>query len=318
MWPSLQPRFHRPDGTTCSGRVTVAVNDRAVCYVGVDDDVHCAGAIYSHNFAGFVGLGRYGVDQILLSPTFDSPIGNSICLHEIAGTVHCMGHNTLYGAFATGTTSSSDTFVQWSPMTNLARFGGSLDTRCALDNTGKVFCAGYNVGPSAIRQDTGPGGHRSFWVTTFGELRIDDPLVFRQSNVSPCEIRADGLHCEAPNAVPLSGTPGNVVDGTVTAVPGGPPDTAGTCWLDSSGRVFCAVGSGMPGSPPPPTAQRFACAPPVLALAGSFYADAQCAVSNDGALWCSGSNSHGELGIAGPAPDDIQVQPPGSVKIECN
>jgi hypothetical protein len=307
MWPSVQSLFHRADGTTCSGSATVAVNDRAVCYVGVDDDVHCAGAIYSHTFSGFVALGRHGVDQILLSPTFNSAIGNSICIHETAGTVRCMGQNTYYGAFATGTTDSSDTFVQWSSMTNLAHFGGSIDTRCALDTAGKVYCAGYNVGATATRQDTGAGGHVSFWITSFGALRIDDPAVFRASNVSPCQVQADGLHCLAPGVAALSGTSGTVVDGTITATLGA-PDQGATCWLDSSGRVFCTTAT---------TAQRFACAPPMLALAGSFYADAQCAVSNDGALWCSGSNSHGELGIAGAAPDDVQVQPPGSVKIEC-
>jgi hypothetical protein len=319
MWPSLQESFHRPDGSTCTGRVTVAANDRAVCYVGVDNDLHCAGAIYSHTYGpGFVGLGRYGVDQIMIFPTFNSPIGNSICTHERAGTVHCMGQNTFYGAFGTGTTDSSDTFVQWSTLTTLARFGGTIDIRCALDTTGKIYCAGYGIGAAATRQDTGAGGHASFWVTSFGALEIDDPTVFRAANVSPCEVQADGLHCMSPGSPPISGTPGTVVDGTITAS-GGMPEQGATCWLDSLGRVFCSVGGGMlPGSPPPVTAQRFACAPPMLALAGSFYADAQCAVSNDGALWCSGSNSHGELGITGPAPDDVQVQPPGSVKIECD
>lgn len=312
MWPGVQEEFHRSDGSTCIGRVTAAVGDRAVCYVGADDEVHCAGAVYTRTFGStFTPIGRTGVDQIVFTPTVNSATGNAMCIHELDGTAHCMGDYNSHGAFADGTTSPSDTFVPWSTLTTISRLDSNWETRCALAGAGEVYCAGFNVGAMAVRQDT-DGGHRSVFIDRAGQIVIDDPAVFRVANGSPCSIEADGLHCLAPGADMLSGTPGDVVDGTVSQPLDGPmPDAMPVCWLDSRGRVFCGV-AGI-------KEQRFADAPPILALAGNFYTATRCAVANDGSLWCVGNNAYGELGTGTTAPVrvDTMVQPPGSVKIAC-
>ncbi len=310
MWSSVQERFRRSDGTTCTGRITLAVNDRAVCYSGPGGELRCAGAIYTHDYgSSFVAVGQTGVDAIALSPTFNSVDGNNICIHKTDHTVWCMGSNTLYGELGTGDTAATASFVQW-PVPDLVRITGWTDTMCALDGAGQVWCAGYNHTPAPTK--VSDGGHRSMFLDSSGTLKIDDPAVFRASDGYLCQVKADGLHCLAPMVQMLSGTAGEVVDGTVIQAPGGlamgnPP----ACALDTNGVVRCAV-SGL-------SAQVFANAGPILALSGSFYGENLCAVANDGSLWCKGANMHGELGIGTTSPLTIEtrVLPAGTFDLAC-
>jgi len=312
MWPSLQEHFH-DSGTPCTGQVTVAVGDRAVCFVGSDDDVHCAGAVYTHSWGPtFVPIGQTGVDQIVFSPTFNSATGNSMCIHKRAGTVWCMGDGNNLGQFGDGTTSPSATFVQFGTSTTLTRVGMDWNTRCVLDSVGNIDCAGYKVSSATpVRQ---PGtNHHSFWTAGDGSLVVDDPTVFRQSNGSPCEVEADGVHCLAPMAQALSGPGGQIVDATLNQPPGGlAMGDMPVCWLEASGSARCAVSGIM--------ATVFTSAPPLVAIATSFYSDSRCGVGNDGSLWCIGTNSHGELGTGttSPVTTETRVAPPGMVKVTCN
>ena len=313
-WQSLQERFHRSDSTTCTGQVTVAVGDRAVCFVGVDDEVHCAGSIYTHDFGShFTPIGQTGVDQIWLGMTVNSPTGNAICVHKRAGSVWCMGDGNSLGQFGNGTTSPSATFVQFGSATNLTRMGGDWNTRCAIDTAGKIFCSGYLASSSTPVQQPGTGHHSFAIANGGGSLAVDDPGVLRGANNSPCQVHADGLECLAPMVPMLSGTPGQVVDGGVTQTIGGPAlGDPFACWLDPTGVARCTR-SGT-------TTAVFTGAAPLLGLATNFYTDARCAVANDGALWCLGSNTHGELGTgnASPVTQDTMVAAPGSVKIDCH
>jgi len=312
-WQSLQEQF-RHGATTCTGQVTVAVGDRAVCYVGSDDDLHCAGAIYTHDYGStFTALGQTGVDQILIGLTINSATGNSICVHKRAGSIWCMGDGNSLGQFGIGNKSPTATFAQFgSAATTYTRFGGDWNTHCALDAQGHVWCAGNSVQSSTPVALAG-SGHVSFWVDEQGTVNLDSTSVLRASNWSPCTVQADGLHCNAASAQALSGSAGQVVDGGVNQPPGGMAmGDALVCWLDPAGAAHCGA-SGI-------QEVVFAAAPPILALATNFYTDARCAVGNDGSLWCIGSNTHGELGTGNTSPvtTETRVAPPGTVKVTCN
>jgi hypothetical protein len=309
MWPSLQEHF-RSSGVECTGQVTLAVGDQVVCYVGVDDDLHCAGNVYTTAFgSSFVAVGKPGVDQITISATVSSATGNSMCIHETSGAIECLGDGNANGAFGNGTTDPSATWTQFGAAHDWARFTATNDAHCALDSTQAVYCAGYEFGITPVEQGSG-GEHVSVYIDDFGSAHVDDPAVWRASNGSPCSVQADGLHCNAPMAESLSGSNG-VVDGTISQAPDGPIDPSPVCWLDETGTVSCGVSN--------ISEQEFASASPIVALAGNFYTDTRCAVSDDGSLWCLGTNAHGELGIGSTTAvtTETMVQPPLSVKAQC-
>lgn len=311
MWPSLQEKLLRSDGVACAGQITLAVGDQAVCYVAAGGELRCAGSIYTHAYGtSFTATGQTGVDQIAISATFNAANGNNICIHKTDHTMSCMGANTPYGALGTGDTNPSATFVQWQ-VTGVARITGWTDTNCALDAGGHIWCAGYNhtATPTMIAD---AGGHHSVYIDDTGTMQLDSTTVFRASDGYVCQVEADGLHCNAPMTQLVSGAAGDVVDGTAVSAPGGPAmGDYPACSLDSKGAVHCSV-SGI-------TAQLFQSAPPILAIAGTFYGDSLCAVGNDGSLWCKGTNAHGELGTGNMTAltAETQVQPPGSIDVSC-
>ncbi len=309
MWPSLQEHFRR-DGVDCHGQVTLAVSDRAVCFVGSDDDLHCAGSVYTHDFGPtFAAIGKLGVDQIMLTPTFNAENGNSMCVHERDHTIECFGTNNTWGVFGNGTTDPSDTWTTFGAGHVWTRLGGIIDVRCALDDAGVAYCAGWGLGNTPVAVD-GSTVHSSLYLDPAAGIHFDDPMVFRAASGSACWVKSAGLNCNAPQADAWSGDPGDVVDGTVSANPFG-SGAAPVCRLDPAGAVYCTV-AGI-------TEQEFV-GHPNVALAGNFYTDTRCAVASNGSLWCRGMNRYGELGIGSstPVPHEIEVQPPGSVKLTCN
>jgi hypothetical protein len=304
LWQSLQARFN---GLGCEGRVTIAMGDQALCFVAADDSLRCAGRVYQTTWGPqFTHAGHEGVDQILLSATFNSATGNALCIRKQDQTAWCMGDYNNHGQFGTGTTGPSATFVKWGGLDNVRRIAtGTWDKHCVLDASGQAICAGYGVGVTP----TVAGPASTVWVDTFGQTLLDDPLVFRASNGrSECTVRADGLYC----AGQLYGVAGQVVDGNrVQAVD---PGSFGedTCWLTTAGEVFCRVSNDTS------TVQRFS-ARKVLALASNPYTDSLCAVYADASLSCLGSNAQGKLGTGDTLPllTETLVQPPGTVRIGC-
>jgi len=306
MWQGVQEHF-KANGVDCHGQVTVAASDHAVCYVGADDDVHCSGSTYTQSYGtGFTALGKTGVDQIILTMTYDSQDGNSICVHERNQTIECFGANNDWGQFGDGTFDNASTWTTFGTGHAWKRFTSMSQIACAIDDANAVYCAGYGFGSTPV-----PVGNGStVYVGNSGVPQIDDPTVMRAgSHSSYCLVEASGLDCIESWPNNLTGVAGHVVDGTTMNAGGTGPSPS--CNLDDLGNVHCSVSL---------ITERQFSARPNVALAGSFYTDTHCAVGNDGSLWCRSSNRQHELGsnIMVSPYYDTQVQPPGSVKVTCN
>jgi hypothetical protein len=117
--------------------------------------------------------------------------------------------------------------------------------------------------------------------------------------------------CTAPRRSCSAAQRGRVVDGVVS----GPPTTARTCFLSDDATVKCSTGIPSPS----PIEAAFTNAGRIVALASDTYSPSMCAVTDDGALWCVGSNGNGRLGTGSTADLGVetQVQPPGSVMVDC-
>jgi hypothetical protein len=313
MWQGVQRDFVDVTGTTCTARIALAVSDRASCYAAAGGELRCAGAVYTTDFGStFVPVGVADVEQIFLSPTFNSATGNALCVKTTGGRARCMGDFNDHGQFGEGGEPASG-FEDWGVSDIDALATGTWDQLCARTTRGEVLCAGYGFGTTPQPQ---PGAAaQSLWVDTFGAAQIDAVGVFRvTSGRAEGRVTAGGfevaLGLEAPTAL---GCAGQVVDGVVTGFIGG---EARACWLDFHGRVTCRVAS--------ESDDRLSTvaeleAKPVLALAGSYYADSMCAVRVDGSIACLGANGVGQLGTGDQAyrHEPTEVQPPGSVDVSC-
>lgn len=316
------------DGSACGGVVTTGMGDQALCYAGADGGLRCAGRVFETTWGpSFVDTGLDDVEQVFISPTFNSATGNAMCVKKANGTVWCMGgaNNAIFGYPNSGETSA--TFVQWGTATDVYRIAtGTWDQLCAFHTDGSIDCSGYGFGGSfrAPVAVAGPG-HHSLWVTEWGTASIDDAATYRvQAGRSTCQVTAAGLACSNGNT---SGTPGDVVDGALSL-------DGKTCRLDGEGRAFCGGGCG--GEPWCSSVPDWSCgyysgchvtepqqhftSAPVLQLATNPYHGAVCGVLNDGSLWCFGPNDRmgqGMLGTGGTGDlaVDTMVAPPGSVRL---
>jgi hypothetical protein len=313
MWQGQQTRFKTATGCACTAQVAIGVGDQAVCFAGTGGALQCAGAIYTSTFplTSFATAGETGVDQILISPTFNSANGNAICVHESNGAARCMGNYNSWGQFGDATNTPSASFVTWGATSLAAIATGTWDQICALDASGHVACSGNGFGTTPVVQGDG-GVAQSFWVTTFGTVSINDTSLFRTSESrSECKITSAGMVCAGGTL----GTAGSVVmGGYVKNVPGasgsphmcsnGMPEPA--CWLDSSGSVFCQScdSTGALGAP-----QAFFAGRHSLAIGLNFYGTLLCAVIDDGSVQCLGSSTGGAV--------NAPSAPAGSVPINC-
>lgn len=302
-WQGLQKQFKRSDGSTCTGAVTIAMGDQAVCFVAADDSLRCAGRVYMKTFGTtFVDTGQKQVDQILLSPTFNIASGNQMCIHKTGGVVMCTGYGNVVKA--------AD-FTQWGTKTDWAAIStGTFDQLCGIDRAGQVYCSGFGLGNTPLVQD-GSRSHTYFWQSTNGALHFDEADVFRASaGRAECRVGSKGLDCPRSDF----GIVGTIVDGSMVESTS-PERMDDTCWLTQDGKVSCwrmdrmdvgRLESAFTGGT-------------VLALAANLYTDSMCAVFNDGSLHCVGSNTQGKLGngTIGTIATETMVQPPGTVRIDC-
>jgi hypothetical protein len=199
----------------------------------------------------------------------------------------------------------STAFSQWTARDDIAAIAtGTWDQICGITLTGQVYCGGNPGGNPAYGNPpvaVGAPGQSSVWVDTSGAAQLSDAAVLRPGESrAECTVRTEGLVCGGSVYGPPNG---KVVSGSRSS--GSPADF--TCWLDSDGSVGCTDGP------------RFAPGK-VLYLASSFYTDSLCAIYNDGAIWCLGSNQFGKLGTGSAAPlmTETRVAPPGTARVRCD
>ena len=87
---------------------------RPTCFTAADGSLKCAGRIGSSIFGNtFTTVpGWTDVEQILMSPTFNTEDGNAVCVRQGDGTVWCMGggYFNQYGQFGVGHTNRAYSF----------------------------------------------------------------------------------------------------------------------------------------------------------------------------------------------------------------
>ena len=86
------------------------------------------------------------------------------------------------------------------------------------------------------------------------------------------------------------------------------------CWLTDTGTVSCARcrSTGI-------ATKNYFRGRKVVDIAFNYYGNNLCAVTEDGSLWCLGTNRNGMLGTgdANPRTIETQVQPAGTVRTTC-
>ncbi len=294
MWQTLQEDFLDAEGAACKLPIAVAVSDHGVCFVDASGALRCEGSIYTNTYTFDTPVGPTGVDQVMLSATFNAVDGNAICVHTKAGTAECMGSPVMnqWGQFNTRKMTGSAQFRPWGKRNDIVRIGtGTWDQMCALTSLDEVICTGngFGVKPALV------GYGSAFAVQPWGTVDID-PVADRVSaGYVFCQVMSGRLNCQGVDYG------SNVVDGGSRGVPFG--GAFEPCALDSSGTVTCFQGE-RPGPAPAPY-ELFGSG--VLALATNLYTPTMCAVKLDGSLWCA---------QGGPG-TEVQVQPAGSVSTAC-
>jgi hypothetical protein len=288
MWQSQQTRLRDAGGKHCTAKITLAVGMGAVCFTNSDDLLVCSGSIdATHTYGpGFKPVGLQGVDQILLAPNSEA---GAICVHTRSGTVQCLGSYNDWGQFGGGVSGPAASFVTWG-RPNLVGFGsGTWDQMCALDTQGIVACSGNGFGLSPVVQSGKQ--HRSVWVTTTGEAKIDDPDVVRPGEGrTECSVSlSQGLLCRGNGY----GKPGHVVAGGLGQSWDDINYDGRPCWLDDSGHATCSA------YPTDPFGDEVA-----LTLAVDYRARDICAVMQNGSVACVRNNV------------EIRTEP-GSALIDC-
>lgn len=300
MWQTLQDQFLDASGAACSAKLSLAVSDRATCYADASGVLRCDGSIYDTAYRFDAPAGPTGVDQIMLSPTFNDVNGNGICVHQTGGTVSCMGSHTVnaWGQFGNGDTTAAPLFTTWGGgRSDIARLGtGTWDQMCVLTNAGEVHCSGYGYGltPQLV------GAATRFYVAPWGIADIAPTVDRASAGRTECTIAGGALSC------PGSGAPFGVevVDGGQRLSTGSYPEM---CVLDRHGVVTCRRPD--PGAPDFGASTDYSLfGGGVLTLATNYYTARACAVKTDGSLWCAD----------GGGGTEVEVQPAGSLITSCD
>jgi uncharacterized repeat protein (TIGR03803 family) len=293
MWQTLQEEFVDAAGEACRVPVGLAVGDRVTCYSAPGGDLRCSGDVYQVHYEFGSPTGLMGVDQIMLSPTFNSADGNSLCVRKGDGTAWCMGGWNGSGQFGTGSTEPSADFVQWGGRNDIRRVGtGTSDQMCALTASDQVLCSGYGFGTTPVSVGSGT----SFYVTEFGTVLVDPPVDRASPGRAECTVVGGALAC-----------PGHMLSSSMPVVDGGPRGYYGQdyqeyCLLNSGGTIECTVFSDRQVR-----VEEYFALSDALALATNGYTRRICAVRRDGSIWCADG---------GPG-TEVEVQPAGSVSLSC-
>lgn len=340
------------DACTAAG-VTIALWDRAVCYVNANKKLYCAGRIGSRVFSnGFTDAQVPGSEmpvQLLGSATWNHSEGNALCARMDSGKAWCLGYGgrdinlssgVYWGQFFTADAlEPGPIWKQWGSRSDLEQLATTgLFAVCSRYTDGTSECLGSTCDFSSNPQSCIPtpalgvtystqgatphlasSGTNSLWLDGFGQVHRNDSTTFRAGNGADCIVVAEGAAC----ASSFQGLP-QITRGYATYNIVSPPEDAGNV-------VDAVLTQGVGGEncwltdagnvfcrDTQGIHQRFA-GGTVLAIAGNFHGRGDlCAVYSDGSIWCKGENAFGQLGTGNTLPiQETQVQPLGSARINC-
>lgn len=337
--------------------VTIAMWDRALCYVHSSGKLYCAGRIGERVFGPAFGDAEIpgpGVPvQLLGSATWNHINGNGLCARLDSGMAWCLGYGgrdktqtqgLYWGQFFTSDSlEPGSIWKQWGTRGDIQQLTTTgLSGICARYADGASECVGQTCGFSGNPQSCyatpamgvtyasqaaiphlSTTGTNSLWIDGGGQLHRNDTTTFRAANGADCIVAPEGAAC----AVEFHGLL--------------PTINRGLAWYTilsptkDAGKVVDAVrtSGGEPGESCWLTDEgnvycrdsagvqsRFASGK-VLAIAGTMYGGRDiCAVYSDGSIWCRGANSQGQLGTGNTQPlnTETEVQPAGSARISCD
>lgn len=300
----------------------ISASELHTCALAPGDHVQCWG----WNASGQVGGGTAA--DLVETPvrsgegrfTQVSAGGSMTCALDAEGAAWCWGSNTS-GALGDGTTSSSAVPVAVDTDLRFVTIGAGANFACGLTADGAAWCWGAGghgqlgiVAPEICEPAFGlnrPCATRPVAVT--GDHRF---VRLETGLWNACGLTADGTAwCWGNNAFGQLGigqrtfTPSP----TPTAVAGGVAfqeisvGAAHMCGLSTAGQAWCWGWNRYAGLGDGTTTDRYV---PVLAAAGRPFTSVvagdgnvifthSCGVTADGALFCWGSNSEGQLGVSG-------------------
>jgi len=263
--------------------------------------------------------------------------GKHACAIDAQQNVYCWGENS-HGQCGLPTADADDVPgpVPVAGLDGTTTIGAGDDFSCARKDDGTVRCWGSNqVGSlgDGTGSSTAPDNPTPAQVA--GILSAGgDAADFGMDDETGCVRTTDGsLYCWGDASTGIFGVPGAPQASpvrlmSVSAVFGG-GSAKHLCVIDSFGNLACwganLKGQSGTGSTDPtvnlPAADSngnvaLATSHLVTVTAASLGEEHSCALTRDGALWCWGDNSQGELGIG--AQTNTPVLTPSRVTVPCN
>jgi cysteine-rich repeat protein len=291
------------------------------CAVVADGTAWCWG----YNNTGQLGNGVNGIGTESAIPVQVEGLtdavsiaagGDHTCAVLADGTVWCWGGN-LRGQLGDGTTDSSNVPVQVSGLSDVVLVAAGYLHTCAVQANGTAWCWGSDasgaLGDGQFHGDCGTTEDCSTTpVQVSGLSDVVDLDVGGLTGRFACAVESDGTAwCWGDNTY---GQLGNDDSGNDSGVPVQisalldvvqiAADGGGShaCATTTSGTAWCwgynpygqlGTGSTDPDSVPAPVAVQGISAVSLMAVGGTFTCGA---AGDDGALWCWGQNSYGQLG----------------------
>jgi hypothetical protein len=333
-WQGTQQRIATLSGpgVCTNANIAFAMWEKGVCYAASDGELRCAGTVGETTFGpNFANAGIQNVVQLIGSPSF-TETSNAVCALKADGTAWCLGDGPDWGQFNTiDGLPPGATWTQWGQRSDIAELSAAnMSIVCARHQDRSAECAGYTAPTQSLGDNV-----QSLWIDNQGEVHINSSDVFRVGNSdATCVVIAQGLACNGPPDLVISlenaGAPitpygvlastsahgGRVVDGNAA-------DIDSVCWLRASGKVSCVNSDfANPESMEMVFFNDYFADKRALAFALNGFSHERdlCIVRDDASIWCIGGNNAGKFGSGDMAALAIetQVQPPGSVNVNCS
>lgn len=298
--------------------VRLGAGSSHACAVHQSGALHCWGL----NYYGELGTGdlvNHDAPQLvqgLPEGVVDVACGEShTCAIGMSGAVYCWGANPS-GELGTGVLSELETApMQVAGITDATEIAAGYGVSCALGSTSGVSCWGTNSYGTLARATVDLAESASPVQIVLPGGATADSLAVGQYDEFVCVSAGDAVYCWGSNANDEIGSaatdspmPTPTLLTTPVALHGLQAGGSHVCGTTDTGAPYC-WGLGDYGelgrtiaTPSDPTPQPVMAPPSTVASIGAGR-DHSCWVSaegaNQGAVYCAGSNTFGQIGIGG-------------------